>query len=72
MNGSWKYLHTIDGKPAVYRSDEQLVFLADGMELTFAATLNQIRREERATLAWRVKHGLARNNFEYSYIRVRA
>lgn len=71
MNGQWKYLHTIDGRPAIYQAGKQIVFLANGMQLTFASSIEQIRSEQRATLAWRTKRGITEAPYALDYIRVK-
>jgi hypothetical protein len=68
---STKYLHTIDGKPAMYVSGEQICFRPFyGKAYPLADSLDQIRKEQRASNEWRKKQGFRSDGPEHGYVRI--
>jgi hypothetical protein len=66
-----KYMHTINGHPAVYYQREQICFLGMGRELVLADSLKQIRKEQIASYNWRLKEGFKGNLNNYGYLRIK-
>lgn len=65
-----KYMHLIRSRPARYYEGAQICYMTNGSELRLADSLAQIRREQKASAAWRLKKGYSDAN-EYGHIRVR-
>jgi hypothetical protein len=65
-----KYLHTIDAKPAMCVSGEQICFRPFyGKAYPLADSLDQIRKEQKASLKYRKKYGFT-TNVKYGYVRI--
>jgi hypothetical protein len=65
-----KYLHTIDAKPAMYVSGEQICFRPFyGKAYPLADSLDQIRKEQKASLKYREECGFA-SDAKYDYVRI--
>ena len=72
MKKKTKYIHTIDGHPAIYRKNEQIVFLG-GRALKvseMADSLEQIREEQRLSTKWRTSKKFVTNSESYHYFRI--
>ncbi len=66
------YMHTINGKPALYWPGEQICYYNYYGKLTpLAKSLSQIRREQKASHEYRRSYGATVDPKEYGYIRVR-
>lgn len=65
-----KYMHTIDGLPGNYRGG-QICFSVVSQPIQLADSLEQIRREQKASEAWRAKKGFATSRFDLGYRRIR-
>lgn len=67
------YMHTLDGKPAKYTGD-QIAFASHGRYarkgIPLAASLDQIKRERKASDKWRRSQGFKTDIFTYSYVLV--
>lgn len=66
-----KYMHTIDGQPGNYRGG-QICFSVVTQPIQLADSLEQIRREQKASDRWRAikGYGVARVQFGYRRVRV--
>jgi hypothetical protein len=69
------YVHTIDGRPAFYYKNEQIVYLA-GRNLKkehLVKSRKQIIKEQRSSIAWRKKRGYSCDDgyCNYHYFRIR-
>jgi hypothetical protein len=65
------YIHTIDGRPAVFWRGEQICYAENGNRLSalLVPSLRQIRREQAASEAWRRSQGFEPT--PYGYLRLR-
>ncbi len=67
------YMHTIDGKPASYVKGEQICYARSGGRgrpwATLATSIEQIKSEQKASIAWRRKRfndgEKSRNDYGY-------
>lgn len=65
-----KYMHTIDGKPAVYVDGQQICYALSGrytIGQLLVPDLATIRRQQEASRLWRVSQGY--DETEYDYLR---
>lgn len=71
MKSKVKYMHTLDGKPAAYEPGKQVHFAHWRRPVVLADSLEQIKREQRASIAWRRRQGF-RDDFKdvYDHVRV--
>lgn len=65
-----KYMHTIDGRPALW-SGEQIVFVSRSGAVKLENSLAVIRRHQRETEGFRLQRRLDHNSDLYGYVRVR-
>lgn len=69
-----KYMHLINGKPAFYWPGKQITFAAyRRTPVSLAKDLNQIRKEQRASVKWRKQRGFhdaTKDYFIYGWVRV--
>ncbi len=67
----YRYMHMLTGKPAFYQPGHQICF-AHKCVPALATSLEQIRDEQRRSVAWRAKLGLMVDlPSQYGYVRVR-
>lgn len=68
------YMHTLDGKPAMYQKGTYICFINDYHRVTFDEmfkhSLKQIRSEHKASAKWQKEHGNGIKRV-YGYIRVK-
>ena len=68
------YMHTIDGRPALYEPNRQIVFASQGRYVRYHVALvpsiKQIHAEQNATNRWRGTQGLSISGWDYGYVRV--
>lgn len=65
-----KYMHTIEGRPAIYEPNEQICFMCHGTNLILCDSLRQIRREQELSSKWRMAKGFDLMD-DYGYLRVK-
>ena len=68
-----KYMHLINGEPAFYTAEQQQIcfWVRYGPAPEMAESLKQIRKEQKASLKYRLACGFADDYpCEYSHIRV--
>ena len=61
-----KYMHTLDGRPATYDKNTQIVF---SMDVRLVDSLEEIREQQALSKAWRARKGF-RNHLKQGYVRV--
>lgn len=66
-----KYMHLIDGRPAIYYKDGQICFMRHGDKIILCESLRQVRKEQAASYNWRIKIGYRDIESDYGYLRVR-
>jgi hypothetical protein len=71
------YMHLLDGKPAEYQPDGQICFVGRfntlKFEDMFVDSLDKIKRQQRASEAWRKSRGFDDSfKHQHSYIRIKA
>jgi hypothetical protein len=69
------YMHTLDGKPAIWLPDHEYIAFAGGsIVATLVPTLRQIRREQQAAIRSARAAGIAQMHWtdpkRYGYVRV--
>lgn len=68
------YMHTLDGKPAMYQDGTYICFINNYHNVTFEEmfkpSLEQIRREHKASAKWHKDHGDGVSG-GYGYIRIK-
>jgi len=68
------FMHTLNGRPATYAEGEQVVYAQQGRYsrkgLRLAASLDQIKREWRASELWRARRGFDQSVSPHSYVRI--
>lgn len=52
-----KYMHTINGFPAHYYPGGEICYADRAKPIPMCDTLDQIKREQRASVAWRKRQG---------------
>lgn len=68
---AYKYMHLINGEPAQYVKDEQILCATLGSgDVRLAHSLQQIRKEQRASTRWRKEHGMPVGDVVYGYARL--
>lgn len=65
---TWYYLHILNGAPAFF-DGRQVCYMKHGVAI--AASLAQIKAEQRASTAWRLKNGYSDKASDYGYRRLR-
>lgn len=69
------YMHTIDGKPAMYQPGSYICFIGPYNRVTasqmFKTSLKQIYAEQRASAKWHKEHGNGVRS-GYGYIRIKS
>lgn len=68
------YMHTVRDRPATYHAGEQIALVSAGRYMrrgiTLAASLKQIKQEQRASGEWRIAQGFDPHFAEYGYVLV--
>ncbi len=68
------YMHTLDGRPASYEPGYQIHFVSEGRYarkgIHLCASIDDIKRERKASAAWRQKGGLSEAGWKFGYVRV--
>lgn len=66
-----KYMHLLDNQPAFFDGD-QICYAKQGIsdKRLFVDSLDQIRREQRATIDYRAANSFGHEGFTYCYLRV--
>lgn len=69
------YMHLIDGKPAMYEPNQQIVFVNRynkvPFERMFVGSLETIKRQQKASREWRKKCGYSDGlPNKYGYLRI--
>lgn len=69
----FKYMHTLDGKPAFYKEGEMIYFSMRGTynAVILVDTLKQIHDNERNSDAWRAEKNMQKGQWEYGWVKVR-
>lgn len=63
------YMHLLDGQPAQYYKGQQIAF-GHTIVTQFAESLQQIRREQKASAKWRIQRGFDGDKFATGHIRL--
>ncbi len=63
---AYKYMHTINEKPGQYDGEQVCV---GGAYFSLADSLEQIRKEQNASVGWRWRNGYA-GGARYGYIKI--
>ena len=73
MAKRWKnrYLHLIDGRPALYIQGMQICFMRNGESMKFCRSLRQVYREQQASTRWRLEHRYPSHQQSYGYLRIK-
>lgn len=70
------YMHTINGKPAMYVPRQQICFFNRYNRVksseVFVKSLSTIRRQQKASQEWRIKNGFGDTPGSYGYVRIEA
>jgi len=66
----YKYMHTLDGRPAHYYPGEQICYAIQPRPIPLCSSLKQIKKEQKLSAEWRVKKGFNPNN-DYSHMKVK-
>lgn len=64
-----KYMHTVDNQPATY-DGEQICFAVRTRPIKLANSLRQIRREQHATIRWRLAQKWDAKGYGYMRVEV--
>lgn len=69
------YMHTIDGKPAMYMPKQQIVFVSKynriSFEEMFVDSLSTIKRQQKASRKWREDNNMGLDLPDrYGYLRI--
>ena len=66
----YKYMHTIDDHPGHYYPGEQICFAVRTRPIPLCDSLEQIKREQRASDAWRIKNGFSIGDRRFGWVKV--
>ena len=68
-----KYIHIINGQPAFFQKDEQIVYLGSKpLEISMMVdSLLQIKKEQVASEEWRIKMKYGMDNTGYGYFKIK-
>lgn len=69
---AYKYMHLIDGEPANYVKNQQIVRVNNSKRkpIRLVESLEQVRREQQASDRWRNDQGFSVDSSIYSYAKV--
>lgn len=66
------FLHTIDGVPATYWPKAQICYVRIPRgSAKLARSLEQLKKEQTLSRAWRTKQGYPNDEDKYGYVRVK-
>lgn len=68
----YKYMHTLNSMPAHYYPGEQICYAVRTRPIPLCDTLAQIKREQRATVAWRKSEGFDCENKSFGWMKVQS
>ena len=66
----YKYIHTIGGRPAHYYPGEQVCYAMRCRPIPTVETLEQIRKEQKASEQWRRSKGMMPTEAQYGWMKV--
>ncbi len=66
----YKYMHTLNSMPAHYYPGEQICYAVRTRPIPLCDTLAQIKREQRATVAWIKSQGFYCENKSFGWMKV--
>ena len=72
-NREIKYIHTINGQPAFFQKNKQIVYLGSNKPLEVSImvdSLLQIKKEQIASEEWRISQQFGMDNTEYGYFKI--
>lgn len=68
------YMHTINGKPAIYVEGQQIVYINMYSRVTFGEvfvnSLADIRKQQARCREWRAQRGMSDEAGKYGYLRI--
>jgi hypothetical protein len=66
----WKYMHTIGGQPGHYYPGEQICYAVQTRPIPLCDSLEQIKREQRASAKYRLASGWDTHNGALGWVKV--